>query len=313
MQVKIIANSINKWGKKLTSYELVYGRPIHGEVNTHRMLSKNAASSRAIPVKDVIRMVRENPAFLTRYGSNQAGMQDKGVEHDAPVILPWSETEYTAREVWLLAAADMCDYAQAYEDAKYHKQVANRLLEPFQWMKTVMTGTEFENLFWLRDHPAADPTFQELVSKMRVAYNESKPVFLEPGDWHVPYYYDGVWVKDSVNSKGEAIDIYCNTLQDALEISMSCCAQVSYRKLDDSQEKAKSVVNRLNLNGEQPDDPAHASPSEHQGTPMQFDPKVFNNFVENGVTSYHKDLGHMSGNLAGWIQNRQLIPNTTKW
>lgn len=313
IQVKIIADSNNQWGKRLTTFELVYPRVIHGENLTHRMFSKNGASSRAIPVKDVIDMVRSNPAMLSRYGANQSGMQDKGAEHTELIELPWTDVKYSARDLWELAARDMCDYAEAFDKADYHKQVPNRLLEPFQWMKVVLTGTEFKNFFWLRDHPAADPTFQDLASNMHQVYNESVPVDLNPGDWHVPYYYDGVWVAAGVNEEGENVDIHNHTLQEALEISMSCCAQVSYRKLDDSQEKAKRVVSRLNLNGEQPEDPAHASPSEHQGTPMKFDPMVFNNFVENGVTSYHKDLGHMSGNLAGWIQNRQLIPNTTKW
>lgn len=134
------------------------------------------------------------------------------------------------------------------------------------------------------------------------------PVELFPGDWHVPYFENGYWL-----CKGKSNV----SLRDALDISMSCCAQVSYRVLDDSEEKAKKVVSRLNLGGDN-NDPVHASPSEHQGTPMKpslacVNTKSIIETWEDGITAYHKELGFMSGNFSGWIQNRQLIKNHTKW
>lgn len=310
IEVNVIAHSISKKGKEILTYELVYPRAVHSELAVHRMLSKNSASSRAIPIPRVIEMVRNNPAMLSRYGSNQAGMQDKGFEHDEPVV--FQGKSYTIREAWKLGAEFMCDLAESIHEAGYHKQVGNRLLEPFQWMKVVLTGTEFANFFWLRDHEAADPTIAELARKMLEAKQRSSPVLLGDDDWHVPYFENGYWIAERVGMAGLTVNSSGITLQEALDISTSCCAQVSYRKLDKSQEKADTVISRLNLDGKHPEDPAHASPTEHQATPMTGDTMIFNGFP-TGYTSYHKDLGMMSGNLAGWIQYRQLIPNTTKW
>lgn len=298
--VKLIAHSICAiTQKEILTWELTYQRFIHGEVMTHKMLSKNAASSRAIPVEKVIAMVRDNPSMPIHWGKNQPGMQ-------ASVELEGEELEL-AKELWLLGAQTSADISQAMTDIGVHKQVANRITETFQWMKTVMTGTEWANFFWLRNHPHAQPEFRELARKMYEIYEQSVPNVLLPGDWHLPYYDGGAKY----------------SLEEAKMISMSCCAQVSYRVLDDTMEKAQRVVDRLNLSG-QNDEPVHASPSEHQATPMkqEFIHKTIESSVnlkgfpetwQEGITAYHKELGFMSGNLAGFIQNRQLIPGHTRW
>ena len=74
-------------GQTIVTWELQYPRLILAELNTHRQLSKNSSSSRAIPVPKIIEMVRESPAMPVRFGANQPGMQDKGVEHDALVFI----------------------------------------------------------------------------------------------------------------------------------------------------------------------------------------------------------------------------------
>lgn len=309
-QAKLIAYSESSiTGKKIETWELVYPRMIHSEVMTHKMLSKNAASSRAIPIPKVIEMVRENPAMPAFWGKNQAGMQSFEELNE--------EAKELVQESWLMAAHNACVEAERMYSYGAHKQIANRVLEPFQWMKTVMTGTEWENFYWLRRHPMADPTFYKLSDMMYNEREKATPVVLHPGEWHLPYYTGGYW-----SDLGDGRDTYGVSLQDALAISMSCCAQVSYRTLDDTIEKAERVVSRLNLSGED-NEPVHASPSEHQATPMkvskfgQWNDSVnlcpFVETWEDGVTAYHKELGFMSGNLAGWIQNRQLINGHTKW
>lgn len=305
IEAKILAKSISPEGKILTTWELTYPRMIHAELMTHGMLIKNAASSRAIPIAKVIEMVRNNPAMPVHWGKNQPGMQ-------AQEELTGDELSI-ARGLWLMAA----DYAaQKAEDAvelvNGHKQWVNRLLEPFQWMKTVVTGTEWANFYWLRNHEAADPTFRALAALMSEVNERTPAKLLQPGEWHLPYFFTGFW-------NGGNTDY---TLEDAIAISMSCCAQVSYRTLDDSLEKAYKVVERLNL-GTDMTQPVHASPSGHQGTPMKkgrignWEDSVnlppFLETWEDGITAYHKELGFMSGNLAGWIQNRQLIKGHTKW
>ena len=267
---------------------------------THKMLSKNAASSRAIPIQKMIDMVRENPAMPVHWGKNQHGMQ-AGEELD-------EISTNLAKMNWEESSLSAADYAAHLAEIGAHKQIVNRILEPFQWMKTVMTGTEWANFYWLRNHPDAQPEFQHLAKMMWEEQQGSVPVALDPGEWHLPYYDKGFWTKNSPDS-----------LEDAMAISMSCCAQVSYRVLDDTLEKSKRVVERLNLEGKN-GEPVHASPSEHQATPIKSMDVANRKNVpqdistwEDGITAYHRELGFMSGNLAGWIQYRQLIPNNTKW
>lgn len=306
IEVKIIAHSISDDDKELVTFELVFPRVILPEFNTHRLFSRNAASSRAVPIKSTIDMVYNTPAMLSRYGANQSGMQDYGVEHEEPIYYK-GKTYATARELWAQQAKEVANMAAVWADAGYHKQVANRILETFTKMKVVLTTTEMKNFFWLRDHPDADPTFEELARDMRRAYSESIATLLHKGDWHVPYYDKGQWIEVAGTGK----DIHGVTLKEALDISVSCCAQVSYRKLDDSLEKAERVVSRLNLGGDL-SNPSHSSPAEHQGTPI-INHREFCGHFKPGETAWHRELGMMSGNFAGWIQYRQTIKGTTKW
>lgn len=307
VSAKVIAHSKSSvTGKELITFEWEYPRIILAEVNTHKALNKNASSSRAIPVATINNQVRNFPAMPVRFGAKNSGMQDAG-PHNERV---WFNGEpFTPEEFWHYAANMVADISEAYDAAGYAKQVCNRWTEPAQRMKQVVTGTEFNNFFWLRDHHMADPTIEALAKAAKKALSESTPVILNPGDWHVPYFGGegvGYWLK------GCGIP-----LEDALTISASCTAQVSYRKLDDTMEKAKGVVARLNLHGEEPDDPVHASPLEHQGTPIEKCDGSVN--LKNDIDSWQEGITHMdrdgtlcSGNLKGFIQHRQLVPNHVK-
>lgn len=295
---RLVADSIAPSGKRIRTYEVEFHRFVTPEYNTHRVLSKNAASTRAIPLLTQIDNIINSPALPVFYGKNQAGMVAEQ-ELDP-------EAQEAAKEIIL----DMMRYCihgvKKLNDLGLHKQTAGRYLEPWMTLKGVITGTEWENLFWLRHHKDAQPEFRFLAESMLKTANESTPILLKPGEWHVPYYFDGYWKEDK-----DGVDVHGFTLKEAIEISLSCCAQVSYRKLDDSLEKAKAVVSRLNLDSDT--DPKHSSPAEHQATPMSEGYAVKDGKWEEGVTAYHKDLGKMSGNLAGWIQYRQLIPGHVKW
>lgn len=299
IKAKVIAHSksaVN--GKEIITMELEYPRFIHGEFMTHRMFSRNAASSRAIPVSKMIEQVRTNPAQPCHWGKNQAGMQAKE-EGD----------RFTGIQLWDNAASIAADYAQKLANNSFHKQVVNRILEPFQTMKTVVTATEWENFYWLRNHEDAQPEIKRLAELMLETVSESDPYTLQPEDWHVPYFGGegvGLWLK------GCGIP-----LEDALAISSSCCAQVSYRLLDDSIEKARMVYKRLVESS-----PVHASPFEHQATPMSQvndEPSCSGNCMgkfgvewEEGVTHMCRDGSLWSGNFQGFVQHRQLIPNNVK-
>ena len=287
---RVVAKSFNPLlNKTITTFELEYPRYVHSEFMTHRQFSRNAASSRAIPVANIISQVWNNPATPVHWGENMPGMQAKTSLKGFKLKL--------ATLAWHGAAKAAAAFAWAMNKVKLHKQVANRVLEPFQIMKTVMTTTELENFYWLREHPDADPTIRELAKCMSEADQLAYGLTLESGEWHTPYYGNGVWDKTCKES-----------LQDALAISSSCCAQVSFRKLDDGLDKARNIYKRLVES-----EPVHASPFEHAATPISPDaaskpPSKW----PKGVT--HKDRsGRLwSGNLCGYVQYRQLIPNNVK-
>jgi len=315
-KARVIAKSKSAvTGKIITTIEAEFPRIVLAEFNTHNAISKNASSSRAIPVPKMLEQVRTNPAFPARFGAANKGMQDKG-EHSAlvPVWGGW-DNPIPPDLAWEQAAKSAAFFAEKFHEAGYAKQVCNRLIEPFQMMKVVMTATEWNNFMWLRNHGAADPSIEQLAKVIKEAIDGTEVVELQPGEWHVPYYNDGVWKLCPTLSTVEPCDKFGHTLEHALMISSSCCAQVSFRSLDDTIEKAKGVVAKLNLHGEEPDQPVHASPLEHQATPIieLFDDELFKPmYWPEGVTHVDRDGTLCSGNLKGFIQHRQLVPNHVK-
>lgn len=310
ISAKILAYSRDHRGRHIVSWELEYPRFIHGEFMTHRLFSRNAASSRAIPVQSMIDAIRANPAKPIHWGLNQPGMQAK-------VELTGAELEAVQR-IWQHAADDACGWAGAMSLAGAHKQIVNRVLEPFQTMKTVMTATCLDNFFWLRNHEDAQPEIKELARLMWEALQAATPIKLKSGWWHTPYFRDGYWKPVRNDSEFGLVDDEDNTLQDALSISASCCAQVSYRRLDDTLEKAQIIFQRL-----VDSKPVHASPFEHQATPM-LDSQVGNMCPSVNLlafpTSWQKGITHVdrngefwSGNFIGFIQHRQLLDDHTCW
>lgn len=271
---KVIADSVSPEGVRITTLELEYPRFIHSEFMTHRVFSRNAASSRAIPVAKVIEQVRANPAMPIHWGKNQPGMQ-------ANEQLT-GEALDRAKELWMMAANCAADIAAEMNDNGLHKQVANRILEPFQHIRVVMTSTEWDNFFMLRAHKDAQPEIHELAIQMREALDASVPNKFDHYEWHLPYvdtYRDSSGILH-YGAGGEM------SVEDALMVSSSCCAQVSYRKLDDSLDKARDIYKRL-IEGE----PMHASPFEHQARP------ILN----------WRDSHSTTGNFNGWVQHRKLI------
>lgn len=313
---KIIADSISRDVKqRITTFELEYPRFIHAELMTHRLFSRNAASSRAIPVNRCIELIRDNPAMPSHWGKNQPGMSAKE-ECDAPVKTyslkdsGYGENRQSKEDAWISCRNHAIHFAQGFSEAGYHKQIVNRILEPYSHIKVVVTATSFDNFFNLRCHPDAQPEIKILADEMWKCYNTTAMAVLSEGDWHVPYYGGGFWCTGD------------NTpLEDAIAISASCCAQVSYRRLDDSIEKARMIYSRLIESK-----PAHASPMEHQATPITKSSAWYTGLTNNwshvdGVTGvrFDKSLGGMpkcipvSGNFSYWIQNRQLLQDHDCW
>lgn len=303
---RIVADSVNKNGNRITTFELEYHRFIHSELMTHRLFSRNAMSSRAVPINKMIEQVRNNPATPVHWGKNQAGMQ-------ADEVLV-EESLDNAKHQWKQSAIYAASQAEIMSSIGSHKQIVNRLLEPFQMMKTVMTATEFDNFFWLRCDPDAQPEIQELAKCMFDAMRQSQPEGLESEQWHTPYVehiFKGGKFESYCLTDEEDNVIKLLTEEEAKAISASCCAQVSYRTLNNTYEKAMDIYSKL-ASGRK----VHASPFENVAKVMkytnisQLEP---NEVWEKGVTHVDKNGDLWSGNIKGFIQLRQTMEGTVCW
>jgi len=306
ISAKIIADSISEYGDRITTFELEYPRFIHGELMTHRLFSRNAASSRAIPINKMMDQVLTAPAMPVEWGLNKSGMQAEE-KHKSTSTCEWA---------WKQAAERAVVSARELQGLGLHKQIVNRVLEPFQLMKTIVTATEFDNFWWLRCHPAAQPEIHVLADKMYELYTQNEPNILKPGEWHVPYV-SVEWCAGGSGIIYGREGLTSLTLEEAQKISASCCAQVSYRLLDWSLTKAVKIFDMLVTMT-----PVHASPFEHIATPMHFisvyrmldrDMGQDGEVWERGITHLGKSGYFWSGNLKGFIQYRQLLDNNTCW
>jgi hypothetical protein len=318
IKATIVADSITWNGVRLTTMELEYPRLILAELNTHRALSRNSASSRAIPFAKMKDNLTGRPV---RFGEANPGMQDKGEDYNELIAARFhtiddSHLEYSlacrAEEAWNEAKEDALFWSEAFFNAGYHKQVYNRLTEPFQMMKTIMSATEWGNFFWLRDDGAADPTIAELANCMRRARDSSTPLYLHPGQWHLPYVGYDPDISSHFIQDGEGVPELLE-LHDAIKVSAARCAAVSFRNVDYGLEKCKQVHERL-----VGDDRKHASALEHQASPMYAERNaarrtedmntIYPHTWEDGVSHIDRKGDLWSGNLKGWIQYRKLIP-----
>lgn len=284
IRAAVLAKSIAN-GITITTFLIDFPRFILAELNTHRAVSKNGASSRAIPVAQQIKRVQDNPVVPIHFGLNQAGMSaDTEVDEN---------TKSKGLYEWLFNANRSVVGAQILQGMGVHKQVVNRIMEPYSFMRMVVTATEWDNFFWLRLHKDADPHIAELARVMLHAYQKTRAAPLDESCWHTPFFVNGYWTADVEYHSGI-------TAQQAIEHSMSCCAQTSYRKLDMSTEKTEAIVERL-FNGER----CHASPSEHIAKPIEF------THCEPFTEATHIDSSNnlWSNNFKGWHQYRQRISN----
>jgi len=305
ISAKIIADSVSQTGKRITTLQLCYPRFIHGEVMTHRMFSRNAMSSRAVPVRKMIEQVHNKPAMPIHWGMNQKGMQaSEEINKEDKQIVEW---------IWGMSATHAAADAQHLVDYNIHKQVVNRLLEPFQWMHTVVTATEWDNFFRLRLHEDAQPEIYELARVMHKVMEESQPEELTEGGWHLPYV-DNLKVDDNaIIIAGRRLGKYVTKkqleekyLETALACSVARCARVSYLNHDQSEpniDKDLKLAKMLHESG-------HMSPFEHIAKPMIEDKladKETHDVLMDGETHVDKDGFVWSGNFKGWVQYRNLV------
>jgi hypothetical protein len=318
---KVIRDSVSEQGIRLTTMLVDYPRIVHAEQLKHRMFSTSAASSRAIPFAKMQEQLTGKP---TRFGSAQAGMQDGG-QLDKPIKFTDGYGTInceSASDFWDYAAGVASDISGAFKDAGFHKQIYNRITEPFQTMRVLITATEWDNFWWLRNDVAADPTLHETARIMKEAYDASKPQILKAGEYHLPFvdqirdkkgmqsFYIRAEQPKTENSVGIATPL---TLEEAITVSCARCAAQSFRNTDYGLKKSEQVYDRL-VN----DDKVHAGALEHVATPMKVAESDYRGLGLINVPSYPKSwqdgVSHAdrdgqlwSGNLRGWVQHRKTV------
>lgn len=269
---KIIADSVNPSGQRLTTIQLCYPRFIHAEFMTHRVFSRNASSSRAIPVRKLIERVRSTPAMFVQWGANKPGMQ-------AGEALSESDMDH-AKTLWLAAMDAATGYAEqmSHMNPPPHKQIINRLLEPFVHIDVIVTATDWDNFFDLRLDPAAQPEIQRLAQEIKAAMDASTPSDVDLFEWHLPYI-DSIDVAEANRVRGQLPE---STLR---RMSAARCARVSYLTHDGERPTMEADLKLANMLINM----RHDSPLEHQATPS-FSMK-----------------SPMQGNLRGWDQFRKQV------
>jgi thymidylate synthase ThyX len=243
-QAEVKLDSISPDGVRLTTFEVTYPRFIHSEFMTHRVFSRNSASSRAIPVAKQLAKIKEDPALPTEFGTNQPGMQAGPPLEGA--------LQRSAFGIWDEAALSAASYAEKLQRLDVHKQVTNRILEPFMWHTVIVTAVDYENFFNQRCSPLAQPEIEELADCMSNAYKLSNPTLLEVGQWHTPYLQE---------------DELSIPLGVRLMVSAARCARVSYL----TQAGVRDYHEDVNLfHRLATADPPHWSPMEHVASPYSY-------------------------------------------
>ena len=303
IEAQVICDSISPQGKRLTTFKLRYPKFIHGEFMTHRVISRNASSSRAVPTAKLLEEVRNydlqaKPVF---WGANQKGMQ--AVEELSDVEGhpdgPRSE-KFQAQREWTAAAHSAANHAEKLMKLGAHKQIVNRILEPFSHINVVASATEWDNFFGLRLHKDAQPEMRALAQRMWEARKASTPIQLQPGDWHLPFIASDEWdmIREELILDGPDV------LKSAKKVSVARCARVSYESFETGKrstiEEDLALYDRL-LGAQ----PLHASPAEHQATPDELTPGLEGPYGEWRIEHWQKR--HEHGNFSGWRQFRKTL------
>ena len=241
---RIVADSVSPAGVRLTTMECQFPRFILAQVNTHRAFSRNSASSRAIPIRNRIHEVETDPYIPIHMGANQSGMQA------GPALS--IQRRWDAEIAWKSGCANAIYAARKMAEAGVHKEVVNRLLEPFLWHRAIISATEWQNFFDQRANHDAQPEIQKLAREMHYAISTSNPLPVAYGDWHLPYI--------------SAEELASLPVYSCMAISVARCARVSYL----THEGVRSVDRDMELYDKlRSAKPPHLSPFEHVATPSK--------------------------------------------
>lgn len=283
---RVLAHSVNAAGSELITFEITCHRWILAEINTHRMLSRNFRSSRAVPFTKLVHEVETNPAMPIEWLKNKPGMQ-------ATEPLTTYE-QFQAQATWIAASRDAVKRAEELAATGMHKQWVNRILEPYLFVHGVISGTEWSNFYARRRHPDAQPEFKALADAMWSVHNASEPRLLGDGEWHLPY------VTDEERANPEHLLPYYHLGPNELcRLSVSRVARVSYTlHTGENTNLATETVRHDKLLAA-----GHMSPFEHQARP-----RTDNEYqLDEGEVTIHNGLPTSNFNDS-WVQYRKLIP-----
>jgi thymidylate synthase ThyX len=252
-------------GKRIATFLVRVPKFIQAHLNSHRALSKNSASSRAIPAYKVRRQVLRDPFIPVHFGENRAGMVS-----GAPLA---GMRLSVARSVWLYARFITCSFHWIGERAGVHKEVLNRLLEPWMMTEVIITGTEWRNFIALRTGNTAQPEIQVVARQIAQVLERSAPHMLAAGEWHLPFLNEGERAFDLDTKK---------------KVSAARCARVSYLLFDG---KTSTITSDIRL-CEKLSSSGHWSPFEHQAQALANLERT-GNFI--GWRQYRKEFPHEHG------------------
>jgi len=268
-KVEILADSLaehhHSSGVRLITVAATYPRIVLAEANTHRSLSRNTASSRAIPVETRCSAIEASPFVPVAFSKNKRGMQADEVLGD--------EDNMAAEAIWRSALADSLRHARALAKLGVHKQYANRLTEPFAWVTQIITATEWDNFFALRTHADAQPEIQEIAVMMLEAIRSHTPVLLYPGQWHLPL------VSSDEASQASEISLW------PVKLSVARCAAVSYEKHDVKKSRDDELARHDLMLGV-----GHMSPFEHQACALHPSRTVWSGNFRGPWQQYRKTI-----------------------
>lgn len=290
IESKIILDSVQPDGVRLTTLTVTLPKFTLAELNTYRSFSRNSASSRAIPVEKLIQRIFDDPVIPVEWGRNQPGMQAREMLD--------KEAAEDARACWLLARDEAVHRARRLCALGAHKQIVNRLIEPWLYTTVLITATArpYRHCFAQRCHPDAQPEMRVAAEAMRAAYEASEPRKLKYGGWHLPYTTDADW--DALDAMltaehGDTSDHH-RRLDDVgdlvRKVSVARCARVSYLTQDGKRDLVEDVRLYDRLVEARP---MHSSPLEH---------------VAQAIVSRPATVGSASNFEPGWAQLRKMTP-----
>lgn len=342
ISAEIIADSIAPYGENLTTMRVTFPRYILAELNTHRMLSKNSASSRAIPFEKMVKAVEENPFIPIAWQKDHKGMQ--GTEY-----LIDRKHENAVYE-WLKARDYAVKQARMMNNDGVTKQLCNRLLEPFMWHTVLITATDWENFFALRcpqyeeplskkiyrskkdltkdtflpenrieeellgdkywlsiNRGMADIHMMALAEAMWDAKNESTPKKLQAGEWHIPFENK---ISSNVTDWSDDIKVQAKLLgkdltMDKVKVSTAMSARTSYTIVGE-KDKKRSYEADLELHDRLAES-GHWSPFEHCARVMDDMERAY--YYTSTGPNPDKFNAAVLGNFRGFIQYRKMFEN----